>query len=56
MSTSSNIHFVSPQQLEVNDKKYLLNEVNVSRWYTYLILSRLRKPVDKDLWVRIDND
>ncbi|KAK3724939.1 hypothetical protein QZH41_017146 [Actinostola sp. cb2023] len=36
--------------LEVNDRHYLLNEVNVSKWYTRKSLSSLRHPVNRDSW------
>lgn len=38
------------QQLEVDDKRFLLNEVNVSKWYSALSLSKLRKPSIRGQW------
>lgn len=36
--------------LEVDDKRFLLNEVNVSRWYSSQSLVKLRKPSTRGQW------
>ncbi|PFX23559.1 Endothelin-converting enzyme 2 [Stylophora pistillata] len=38
------------QRLEVDDKRFLLNEVNVSKWYSSQSLSKLRKPSIRGQW------